>query len=508
MRVVEELTVPTPTAGGDRRELTSPFTGRPVTTIPQCTVADVESAFARARSAQKPWARQPISERRALVCRLLDRLRQKRAALFDILQIEGGKARIDACSDYGEAILSGSWYVRHAERLMRSGSHPGVLPGLTRTTEVRHPVGVVVVIAPWNAPIGIGAGDSIPALLAGNAVILKPDNQTALSTLYLRQIALEVGIPEDVFQVILGDPAEVGDALIDGADHVAFTGSTATGRKIAARAAERLIGSSLELGGKNPMVVLPDADLRRAASAIPRASFANAGQVCLTTERLYVHTSIFGRFVELACRKTRAMRVGASMDFRSDMGSLTTGTGLRRTSEYVEQAKVAGAQVHTGGRARPDLGPLFYEPTILSGVTAAADLHSAEIFGPVVSVYEFETEDEVVDLVNSTEYGLSASVWTRDTKQGARLAARIDTGAVNINDAYTAAFASHAAPAGGMKASGLGRRHGAAGLLRYTESQVVAVQRLASPDSRLGLPRAVHGRLMSAALGALTRLPR
>jgi aldehyde dehydrogenase (NAD+)/succinate-semialdehyde dehydrogenase/glutarate-semialdehyde dehydrogenase len=190
------------------------------------------------------------------------------------------------------------------------------------------------------------------------------------------------------------------------------------------------------------------------------------------------------------------------------MGSLTTASGLRRISGYVEQARLAGAEVLVGGCARPDLGPLFYEPTILSGVTAAADLHTAEVFGPVVSVYAFDTEDEVVSSANATDYGLSASVWTRDTDRGAAFAARIQSGAVNINDAYCAAFASHGAPSGGMKASGLGRRHGAEGMLRYTESQIVATQRLFAPDSRLGLPRSVHGPLFGAVLGALTHLPR
>lgn len=508
MNVVEELTRNALPGSGDARELTAPFTAAPLARIPQCSAADVESAFARAKSAQGAWARRPISERRTLIRRLLEHLHKHRASLLDILQIEAGKARIDACSDYGEAILSGSWYLRHAERLLRPSQHAGAIPGLTATTEIAHPKGVVVVIAPWNAPVGVGGGDSIPALLAGNAVILKPDNQTALSSLFLRHSALAAGIPADIFQVMLADPGEIGDALLAGTNYIAFTGSTSTGRKIAARAGEQLIGCSLELGGKNPMIVLPDADLGRAASALPRASFANAGQVCLTTERLYVHSSIFEEFLDLACRKTQAIRLGSSLDFASDLGSLTTAAGLRRTKDYVEQAKESGAHVHVGGRTRGDLGPLFYEPTILTGVTAAADLHTQEVFGPIVSIYGFDTEDEVIGLANSTEYGLCASVWTRDTKNGAKLAERIEVGAVSINDAYAAAFASHAAPAGGMKVSGLGRRHGDIGLLRFTESQTVAVQRLASPDSRLGLPRQLHGRLMNAAIHGLTHIPR
>lgn len=508
MNYLEQLTDQARWRSADARELVAPFTGAVLTRIPQCTAQDIEFAFAEAKYAQAAWARRPVPERVALIRRFLDRVRKDRAQLWDILQIEAGKARIDACSDYGEAILSGSWCLRNAGRLLRPARHAGALPGLTAAAEIREPKGVIVIIAPWNAPIGVGGGDSIPALLAGNAVILKPDNQTALSTLFLQRAAIAAGIPSGIFQVVLGEPDEIGDTLLAGADYVAFTGSTATGRMIAGRVGERMIGCSLELGGKNPMIVLPDADLKRAACAVPRASFANAGQVCLTTERLYVHSSIFEQFLQLACRQTRAIRLGSALDFSCDMGALTTPAGFERTSDYVEQAKASGARVHAGGRARPDLGPSFYEPTILSEVTTAATLHTQEVFGPVVSAYSFDTVDEAIDLANATDYGLSASVWTSDAKQGVNLATRIAAGAVNINDAYVAAFASHAAPAGGIKASGLGRRHGDTGLHRFTEPKTIAVQRVVSPDNRFRLPRSVHGRLMGAAIGGLRYLAR
>nr|BFE86317.1 hypothetical protein GCM10020093_089180 [Planobispora longispora] len=318
--------------------------------------------------------------------------------------------------------------------------------------------------------------DIVPALLAGNAVVHKPDTQTALSTLWTIDLLVSLGMPREIWQVVLGEPAEIGDPLLDDADYVAFTGSTRGGRKIAEEAAKRLIGCSLELGGKNPMIVLDDADLDVAAQGALRACFTNAGQLCISIERLYVHDAVYDAFADKFVRQAKNMRLGSGLDWNVQMGSLTSQRQLDAVSAHVDDAVAKGARVLAGGRARPDLGPLFYEPTILADVDETMDLCREETFGPVVSIYRFSGEDEAVAKANDTVYGLNASVWTRDTARGRALARRIKAGTVNLNEGYGSAYASYDAPMGGMKSSGLGRRHGAEGLLKYTEVQNIAGQ--------------------------------
>jgi succinate-semialdehyde dehydrogenase/glutarate-semialdehyde dehydrogenase len=353
-----------------------------------------------------------------------------------------------------------------------------MVPLLTRVREIRHPKGVVGVIAPWNYPLTLAVSDSVPALLAGNAVVIKPDNQTAVTALWAASLMAEAGLPEHLFQVVVGDGPVIGTAIVESCDHVAFTGSTATGRVVARRAAERLVGMSLELGGKNAVYVAEDADLDRAAEALIRDCFTNSGQVCISMERMILHERIADAFLDRFTDRIRHLRQGPAMDFGADVGSLISQAQLDRVRAHVEDAVAKGARVLVGGRARPDLGPYFFEPTVLEGVPVEAQCYAQETFGPVVSVFRVGSDGEALSLANGTEYGLNASVWTRDVRRGVLLARQIQAGTVCVNEAFTIGWGSVAAPMGGRKQSGVGRRHGAEGLLRYTEVQTVASQRI------------------------------
>jgi succinate-semialdehyde dehydrogenase/glutarate-semialdehyde dehydrogenase len=378
------------------------------------------------------------------------------------------------------------------------------MPAATRVIEFRHPKGVVGVISPWNYPLALGLTDAVPALLAGNTVVHKPDTQTALSTLWALDLLVECGLPEDLWQVVIGEPAEIGDPLIEGADYVAFTGSTRGGRVIADKAADRLIGYSLELGGKNPMLVLDDADVEKAAQGAVRACFTNAGQLCISIERLYVDEEIYDRFAERFVHRVKNMRLGSGFD--ADMGSLTSQRQLDAVTRHVQDAVAKGATILAGGRPRPGVGPYFFEPTVLEGVTEEMELCAGETFGPVVALYPFSSDDEAVRLANGTPYGLNASVWTGDVARGRRLAARIKAGTVNINEGYASAYGSYDAPMCGMKDSGVGRRHGAEGLLRYTEAQTVASQHGFGFEPVLGMSYETYAALVSSGQKLLKRL--
>ncbi|MFC4001062.1 succinic semialdehyde dehydrogenase [Prauserella oleivorans] len=488
-------------------QMAAPFTGLPMVTLPQATDADTRAVFARARRAQHAWAARPVRERQRVLLRLHELVLEHQDEALDLVQVESGKARIDAFDEVSATALVAAYYGKHSARILAPRRAAGALPVLTRAAELHHPKGVVGVISPWNYPLALTAMDVLPALMAGNAVVQKPDNQTALSALWLHELAERAGLPVDAWQIVLGRGSVIGDAIVDESDYVCFTGSTPTGKRLASRIAGRLTSYSLELGGKNPMIVLPDADVRKAAAGAVTACFSSAGQLCVSIERIYVHETIRDEFLRAFAERTEALHLGAELDYSAGMGSLTSPEQLRTVSAHVEDARAAGATVVTGGRARPDLGPLFYEPTILTGVTERATLFAEETFGPVVSVYGYTDVDEAVERANDTAFGLNASVWTRDTRRGQQVAARLKAGTVNVNEGYAATFGTVGVPMGGMKESGVGRRNGAEGLLKYTEAQAIAVQRGLRLRPFRGLPPRLWTGAMTAGMKVLRCLP-
>ena len=436
----------------------------------------IDDAVNEARRAQREWEQVPVARRMDIARRFSRLIYQHQSEILDTIQSETHKNRLSAFEETVDAAQLAHFYGRRGAGFLRSGRRRGAIPFLTRAIEHHRPVGVVGVITPWNYPFTLPASDVIPALIAGNAVVLLPDVATPRTADIVERLLLEAGLPQGVLTVIHGGGRVHGDDLVAAADFIMFTGSTAVGRSVAEKCASRLIGFSGELGGKNPMLVLSDADVNAAAKAAVRACFSNSGQLCVSIERIYVVDTLYDQFLDTFTHHTQSMTLGDSTDWEIDMGPLISKAQRERVAEQVDDAVKRGATVVTGGRVRPDIAPHFYEPTILTGVTDDMTLGAGETFGPVVAVYRVADDNEAIRRANDSEYGLNASVWTR---RGDTVGHAIRAGTVTVNEGYSASWASHGAPMGGMRSSGMGRRHGRDGILKYTEAQTVAVQRLA-----------------------------
>jgi len=441
---------------------------------------DVKAAVVKARTAQPAWAGFGLRKRILILREFQARLHAQKSEIAQAITREAGKPIAEALVTEVLVVLdTARFLIDNAWSLLRDEPvpHGNLATKLKRGFLVREPYGVVGIISPWNYPFSIPATETLAALVAGNAVVLKPSELTPLVALELGLLLREAGVPNDVFQVVVGE-GSTGTALLQSpVDKLVFTGSVATGKRIAAAAAERLLPVVLELGGKDPMLVLDDADVDVASSAAVWGAFVNAGQACLSVERCYVHRSLYEKFVTACAEKTKKLRVGHGEDRETDVGPLIHERQLQVVEAHVEDARTHGARVLIGGSRFLELGKSFYRPTVLADVTHEMRIMREETFGPVLPIMAFDTNDEAVSLANDSEYGLAASVWTRDAKRGERLARRIQAGTVMINDVISC-FGIREAPHGGVRASGMGRTHGRFGLDEMVRVKYVDVDRM------------------------------
>jgi len=444
----------------------NPATGEILRELECAGEEEVQAVVKRARAAQAGWAEMGLRRRIAVLRDFQEGLYIKKSEIAAAITREVGKPLVEALVTEVLVVLDAARFlIDNAWGLLRDEPvpHGNLVTKLKSGWLVREPHGVIGIISPWNYPFSIPATETLAALVAGNAVVLKPSELTPLVALELAALLHAAGVPEDVFQVVVGEGPAGAALLRSPIDKLVFTGSVATGKRIAAAAAERLLPVVLELGGKDPMLVLDDADVDVASSAAVWGAFVNAGQACLSVERCYVHRSLYEAFAKACAEKTRQLRAGNGMDAHTDVGPMIQERQVRIVEAHVEDAKARGARVLAGGMRLPELGVNFYAPTVLADVTHDMRIMREETFGPVLPVMACESDDEAVRLANDSEYGLAASVWTRDGKRGERLARRIHAGTVMVNDVISC-FGISEAPHGGVKASGVGRTHGRFGL--------------------------------------------
>lgn len=446
--------------------------------IPASSAKDVEAAIARARAAQPAWAALGVEERARILRRFQAELLAAREEIAKLATRETGKPYSESLGTEVINLLEATkWATTDGVKALQPQKiRPANPLFLGRTSWIeRAPLGVVGIVSPWNYPLAIPGGNVVYAILAGNTVVLKPASFTPMIALKLCELMSAAGVPDDVFIVVPGSGGEAGDALVNGdIDHLIFTGSVPVGREVERRLRERSVKSCMELGGSDPAIVLEDANVENAVRGISWARFTNAGQTCAAVKRVFVHRSIYDAFVAQTVKHVSALRLGDPMDVNTDVGPLTDPRGVKDMLAFIEDARHHNGRILCGGRARPDLGPHFFEPTVVVDLAPTARLLNDECFGPILPIAPFDDVEEAIRMANGTEFGLNASVWSRDTERAREIARRLEAGTVIVNDAaYT--FAANETPWGGTKDSGHGRTHGPWGLWDVTELRHINV---------------------------------
>src|SRR5437899_4613851 len=460
----------------------NPATGEVFAQVEKTPAALVPEIIVRARIAQSNWAELSVKERCAKLRNLRQRMLASRNELADTVVRESGKPRVEALfADIFVALDSAEYWSRNAAAALRTEPvrHHSLAAKAKRGYLAYEPLGIIAIISSWNYPLAIPMSQIIPALAAGNAVVCKTSEFTPQCGELIQKLFTHAGFRQNLVTVVQGG-GDVGQALIDApSDKVLFTGSVATGKRVAEACAKKLIPTVLELGGKDAMIVLADADLDVASSAAVWGSYTNCGQVCLSVERLFVERTVAEKFVALCVEKTKNLRIGPGSDPATDVGPLIRLDHVRRMIDLVDDAVSRGANVLCGGRARPELGPNFFEPTVIAAVDSSMRLFQEETFGPILAIQIVRDAQQAITHANDSPFALAASIWTKDKSRGMALAAELRAGAVMVNDAISY-FGIAEAPHGGCGASGWGRTHGKAGLLEMVQMKYIDVD---------GLPR-------------------
>lgn len=454
-----------------------PATGEEIGQTPVDSAESVMTAVQRARTAQPAWAALPYRRRAEVMKRFHDLLLRRRDEMIALIQRESGRARRDCFEEIYGTSSTARYYIYHGAHAIRSRSGQGPVPLRNAARVAYLPWGVVGVIAPYNYPLVMATADAIPALLAGNAVLLKPSEQVPLTALKVREVLIEAGLPADLYQVVNGYHETAG-AVVDFCDFIQFTGGEKGGHAIYQRAAQQLKPVSLELGGKNAVIVMPDANLHLAAVGVVAGSFANTGQICLTWERAYIHESIYEAFVDRLIAETKGIRMGQGKGNEVDYRTLISAVAVAKCERHVHDAVSKGATVLWGGKSRPEFGPAFFEPTVLADVRPGMLVYEEETFGPVLSLYRYRDEDEVLAQCNAPNTGLNYGIFSRDVRRAEKLARRLEAGTVAINESSYYVWGAMGVPQGGFKRSGIGRRHGPEGIRKFTQPQAVVINRV------------------------------